>query len=181
MHGPFCGQSRRKLPLIEGSFLGIAWSVTQAVDDVLRDVCGVRQFLRMSDGTRPYPVVLLRAPAPRVNTECPTSTRSSWTAAICCVRSISPNYIVVVSATIGALIASPSNLVVVLIFALVARAVHLAWGAAAAEYHRAVRHHPGIDLLMATMYVHPLDIAPCWEVLQLVFNGMPIIPIRSPM
>ena len=88
-----------------------------------------------------------------------------------------PNYIVVVSATIGALISFAINLVVVLIFALVAR-VQFTWRVVLLPLNIIELYAItlALTLLMATMYVYFRDIAHIWEVLQqLVFYGMPII------
>ena len=135
----------------QGSFLGIAWSVLKPLMMFCVMYVVFGKFLRMSDGTPTYPVVLLLG--------------------------ISSNYIVVVSATIGALISFAINLVVVLIFALVAR-VQFTWRVVLLPLNIIELYAItlALTLLMATMYVYFRDIAHIWEVLQqLVFYGMPII------
>lgn len=88
-----------------------------------------------------------------------------------------PNYIVVVSATVGALISYAINLVVVLIFCHYRKSpFHLASGAASSKHHRALRNdacrHIG---LMATMYVYFVisPISGCSSAVD--FLWMPII------
>ena len=88
-----------------------------------------------------------------------------------------PNYIVVVSATVGALISYAINLVVVLIFAIIAR-VHFTWRVVLLPLSIIELYAMtlAVTLLMATMYVYFRDIAHIWDVLQqLIFYGMPII------
>ena len=79
---------------------------SQTVDDVLRDVWVFGKFLRMSDGTPTYPVVLLLGISSwQFVTESTNIGLRSVVDRGDLLRKIHfPNYIVVVSATIGALI-----------------------------------------------------------------------------
>ena len=88
-----------------------------------------------------------------------------------------PNYIVVVSATVGALISYAINLVVVLVFAFIAR-VQFTWRVILLPFSVIELYAVtlAVTLIMATMYVYFRDIAHIWDVLQqLIFYGMPII------
>ncbi|BAQ97098.1 ABC transporter permease component [Bifidobacterium angulatum DSM 20098 = JCM 7096] len=137
------------------------------------------KFLRMSDGTPTYPVVLLLGISSwQFVTE---STNVGLRAVVDrgdLLRKIHfPNYIVVVSATVGALISYAINLVVVFVFALIAR-VQFTWRVVLLPFSIVELYAItlAVTLLMSTMYVYFRDIAHIWEVLQqLVFYGMPII------
>ena len=82
-----------------------------------------------------------------------------------------------VSATVGAFISYAINLVVVLVFAIIAR-VHFTWRVVLLPLNIIELYAItlAVTLLMATMYVYFRDIAHIWDVLQqLIFYGMPII------
>ena len=163
----------------QGSFLGIAWSVLKPLMMFCVMYVVFGKFLRMSDGTSTYPVVLLLG-------------ISSWqfvTESTCIgLRSVVergdllrkihfPNYIVVVSATMGAMISYAINLVVVLVFALIAR-VQFTWRVVLLPINIIELYAVtlGLTLIMATLYVYFRDIAHIWEVLQqVIFYAMPII------
>ena len=163
----------------QGSFLGIAWSVLKPLMMFCVMYVVFGKFLRMSDGTPTYPVVLLLGISSwQFVTESTNIGLRSVVDRGDLLRKIHfPNYIVVVSATIGALISFAINLVVVLIFALVAR-VQFTWRVVLLPLNIIELYAItlALTLLMATMYVYFRDIAHIWEVLQqLVFYGMPII------
>ncbi|AKV56142.1 ABC transporter permease [Bifidobacterium actinocoloniiforme] len=163
----------------QGSFLGVAWSVLQPLMLFCVMYLVFAKFLRMTDGTRTYPVVLLLG-------------ISSWQffseATSIGLRSIVdrgdllrkvhfPNYIVVVSAAMGALISFGINLIVVFIFALFNR-VQFTWRVILLPlnilelYMLAI----GFTLLMSTMYVYFRDISHIWDVLQqAIFYSIPVI------
>lgn len=163
----------------QGSFLGIAWSVLKPLMMFCVMYVVFGKFLRMSDGTPTYPVVLLLGISSwQFVTE---STNVGLRAVVDrgdLLRKIHfPNYIVVVSATVGAMISFAINLIVVLIFALFAR-VQFTWRVVLLPINILELYAVtlGITLIMATMYAYFRDIAHIWEVLQqLVFYGMPII------
>lgn len=163
----------------QGSFLGIAWSVLKPLMMFCVMYVVFGKFLRMSDGTSTYPVVLLLGISSwQFVTESTSIGLRSVVDRGDLLRKIHfPNYIVVVSATMGALISYAINLVVVLVFALIARV----------QFTRRVVLVPiniielyavtlGLTLIMATLYVYFRDIAHIWEVLQqVIFYAMPII------
>lgn len=163
----------------QGSFLGIAWSVLKPLLMFCVMFLVFTKFLRMSDGTPTYPVVLLLG-------------ISSWQFVVestsVGLRSVVdrgdllrkvhfPNYIVVVSATVGALISYAINLLVVLVFAIIMR-VQFTWRVLLLPLNIAELYAItlAVTLLMSTMYVYFRDIAHIWDVVQqLIFYGMPII------
>ncbi|TCD54127.1 ABC transporter permease [Alloscardovia theropitheci] len=163
----------------QGSILGVAWSVLKPLMlfCVMYIVFG--RFLRMSDGTPTYPVVLLLGIS---SWQFVTESIGIGLRAIVdrgdLLRKIHfPNYIVVVSATVGAMISYAINLVVVLVFALVAR-VEFTWRVVLVPLNiiELYAFTLGLTLLMATIYVYFRDIAHIWEVLaQIIFYAMPII------
>lgn len=163
----------------QGSFLGIAWSVLQPLMLFCVMYLVFAKFLRMSDGTPTYPVVLLMG-------------ISSWQffgeATSMGLRSIVdrgdllrkihfPNYIVVTSATIGSLISLGINFIVVLIFALLNH-VQFTWRVILLPLNFLELYilALGFALILGTMYVYFRDISHIWDVLQQVlFYAMPVI------
>ena len=163
----------------QGSFLGIAWSVLKPLMMFCVMYVVFGKFLRMSDGTPTYPVVLLLGISSwQFVTESTNVGLRSVVDRGDLLRKIHfPNYIVVVSATVGALISYAINLVVVFVFALIAH-VKFTWRVVLLPFSIVELYAItlALTLLMATMYVYFRDIAHIWEVLQqLVFYGMPII------
>ena len=163
----------------QGSFLGIAWSVLKPLMLFCVMYLVFARFLRMSDGTATYPVVLLLGISSwQFVTESTNVGLRSVVDRGDLLRKIHfPNYIVVVSATIGAMISYVINLVVVLVFALFSR-VHFTWRIIFLPINVAELYVVtlAMTLIMATMYVYYRDIAHIWEVLQqLIFYAMPII------
>ena len=163
----------------QGSFLGVAWSVLKPLMMFCVMYVVFGKFLRMSDGTPTYPVVLLLGICSwQFFQEATTIGLRSVVDRGDLLRKIHfPNYIVVVSATIGSMISYAINLLVVLVFALFAH-VQFTWRVVLVPlsivqlYVLAL----GTTLLFATMYVYFRDIAHIWDVLsQLVFYAMPII------
>ena len=163
----------------QGSFLGIAWSVLKPLMMFCVMYVVFGKFLRMSDGTPTYPVVLLLGISSwQFVTESASVGLRSVVDRGDLLRKIHfPNYIVVVSATMGALISYAINLIVVLIFALIAR-VQFTWRVVLLPLNiiQLYAFTLAITLIMATMYVYFRDIAHIWDVLQqLIFYAMPII------
>lgn len=137
------------------------------------------KFLRMSDGTPTYPVVLLLGISAWqfVSESTAIGLRSVVDRGDLLRKIHFPNYIVVVSATMGALISFAINLMVVFIFALFA-GVKFTWRVVLLPLNIIELYAVtlGITLIMATMYVYFRDIAHIWDVLsQLIFYAMPII------
>lgn len=163
----------------QGSFLGVAWSVLKPLMMFCVMYVVFGKFLRMSDGTPTYPVVLLLGICSwQFFQEATTIGLRSVVDRGDLLRKIHfPNAIVVVSATVGSMISYAINLLVVLVFALFAH-VEFTWRVALVPlsiiqlYVLAL----GTTLLFATMYVYFRDIAHIWDVLsQLIFYAMPII------
>ena len=163
----------------QGSILGVAWSVLKPLMLFCVMCIVFGKFLRMSDGTSTYPVVLLLGIS---SWQLVTESVGIGLRAIVdrgnLLRKIHfPNYIVVVSATVGALISFAINLVVVLVFALFS-GVHFTWRVVLVPLNivELYTFTLGLTLLMATCYVYFRDIAHIWEVLQqIIFYAMPII------
>ena len=163
----------------QGSFLGVAWSVLQPLMMFCVMYLVFARFLRMTDGTATYPVVLLAG-------------ISTWQffadATNVGLRSIVdrgdllrkihfPNYIVVVSATMGALISLGINYIVVLLFAVINR-VQFTWRIVLVPLNvlQLYAFTLGITLLLATLYVYFRDVQHIWDVLQqVIFYSIPII------
>ena len=156
----------------QGSFLGIGWSV-------LQPLMLFAKFLRMSDGTPTYPVVLLMGISAWQFVQESTSVglRAIVDRGDLLRKIHFPNYIVVVASTIGALISFAINFVVVLLFALFTH-VHFTWRVLLLPLNFIQLYiiALGLALILATMYVYFRDILHIWDVLQQVlFYSMPII------
>lgn len=100
------------------------------------------KFLRMSDGTPTYPVVLLMGISAWQFVQESTSVglRAIVDRGDLLRKIHFPNYIVVVSSTIGALISFAINFVVVLLFALFTHVHFTACVTVASQLHSAVHH-----------------------------------------
>ncbi|MCI2148721.1 ABC transporter permease [Bifidobacterium crudilactis] len=163
----------------QGSFLGVAWSVLQPLMLFCVMYLVFARFLRMTDGTPTYPVVLLLG-------------ISSWQffseATSVGLRSIVdrgdllrkihfPNYIVVVSATMGSLISYGINTVVVLIFAFLNR-VQFTWRVLLLPINviQLYMLTLGVTFLLSSMYVYFRDVLHIWDVVtQALFYSVPIV------
>lgn len=163
----------------QGSFLGVAWSVLQPLMLFVVMYIVFAKFLRMTDGTPTYPVVLLLGISSWqfFNESTSVGLRSIVDRGDLLRKVHFPNYIVVVSATMNALISYGINLIVVLIFA-VFNHVQFTWRVVLLPisvlqlYILAL----GFTLIMATMYVYFRDISHIWDVLQqAVFYSIPVI------
>ena len=163
----------------QGSFLGVAWSVLQPLMLFVVMYLVFAKFLRMTDGTPTYPVVLLLGISSWqfFNESTSIGLRSIVDRGDLLRKVHFPNYIVVVSATMGALISYGINLIVVLIFAIFCK-VHFTWRVLLLPisvfqlYILAL----GFTLIMATMYVYFRDVSHIWDVLQqVIFYSIPVI------
>ena len=159
----------------QGSFLGIAWSVLKPLMMFCVMYLVFAKFLRMSDGTPTYPVVLLLGISSwQFVTESTNVGLRSVVDRGDLLRKIHfPNYIVVVSATMGAFISYIINLGVVLLFALILH-VQFTWRVLLLPLNIIELYAIAlaITLIMSTMYVYYRDIAHIWDVLQqLIFYG----------
>ena len=163
----------------QGSFLGIMWSVLKPLMLFVVMYLVFARFLRMTDGTPTYPVVLLLGTCSwQFVMESTNSGLRSIVDRGDLLRKIHfPNYIVVVSATVGALISYGINLLVVLVFAFVSH-VNFTWRVLWLPVNIIELYAItlALTMIMATMYAYFRDIAHIWEVLsQVIFYAMPII------
>ncbi|MBO6006727.1 MAG: ABC transporter permease [Aeriscardovia sp.] len=163
----------------QGSFLGVIWSVLEPLMMFAVMYVVFAKFLRMSDGTRTYPVVLLLGISSWqfVTDSTNVGLRSIVDRGDMLRKVHFPNYIVVVAATMGALITYGINLGVVLIFAFGYR-VHFTWRVVLVPLNIIELYCVtlGLTLIMATMYAYYRDIAHIWDVLQqVIMYGMPIV------
>lgn len=163
----------------QGSFLGIMWSVLKPLMLFVVMYLVFARFLRMTDGTPTYPVVLLLGTCSwQFVMESTNSGLRSIVDRGDLLRKIHfPNYIVVVSATVGALISYGINLLVVLVFAFVSH-VNFTWRVLLLPVNIIELYAItlALTMIMATMYAYFRDIAHIWEVLsQVIFYAMPII------
>ncbi|MBO5630286.1 MAG: ABC transporter permease [Aeriscardovia sp.] len=163
----------------QGSFLGVIWSVLEPLMMFCVMYVVFARFLRMSDGTRTYPVVLLLGISSWqfVTDSTNVGLRSIVDRGDMLRKVHFPNYIVVVAATMGALITYAINIGVVLIFAF-AYHVHFTWRVLLVIPSIAMLYFTtlGLTLIMATMYAYYRDIAHIWDVLQqVIMYGMPIV------
>lgn len=163
----------------QGSFLGVIWSVLEPLMMFAVMYVVFAKFLRMSDGTRTYPVVLLLGISSWqfVTDSTNVGLRSIVDRGDMLRKVHFPNYIVVVAATMGALITYGINLGVVLIFAFGYR-VDFTWRVVLVPLNIIELYCVtlGLTLIMATMYAYYRDIAHIWDVLQqVIMYGMPIV------
>ena len=163
----------------QGSFLGMAWSVLRPLMLFCVMYVVFAKFLRMSDGTPTYPVVLLMGiSAWQFFGEATGVGLRAVVDRGDLLRKIHfPNYIVVVSATVGSLISLGINCIVVVIFAICSK-VEFTWRVLLLPLNFAELYilALGTTLLLAAMYVYYRDIAHLWDVVQQVlFYSIPII------
>jgi ABC-2 type transport system permease protein len=163
----------------QGSFLGIAWSVLKPLMLFAVMYTVFVRFLHFTDGTPQFPVVLLLGTCLwQFFSEATSMGMRAIIDRGDLLRKIHfPNYIVVISATIGSLISLVINFVVVLIFAIF-NGAHFTWRLLLLPLNVAQFYilTLGITLLLATMYVYFHDIGHIWEVvLQAMFYAIPII------
>ena len=163
----------------QGSFLGIAWSVLKPLMLFCVMYVVFVKFLRFSDGTDTFPLVLLLGISMwNFFTEsttmglCSISTRGDL------LRKINfPKYIIVVSATINALICMSINLGVVIVACILSGVqftVNVFW--LPINLVQLYLLSLGVALLLSTLNVYFRDAQHIWEVvLQGMFYATPII------
>ncbi|MCL1877064.1 ABC transporter permease [Candidatus Saccharibacteria bacterium] len=170
----------------QGSALGIAWSVLKPLMLFTVMYMVFVKFLKFTDGTSTYPIVLLLGISLwGFFTEATSVGMQSIVARGDLLRKINfPKYIIVIASTMSALISLTINMFVVIVFALITR-VDFTWWAVLTPlsiiqlYLLAV----GVALILSTLYVKYRDISHIWEVvLQALFYAMPIVyPISMVM
>ena len=167
----------------QGSFLGILWSVLKPLMLFAVMYMVFVKFLKFTDGTFQYPIVLLLGISLwSFFTEATNVGMQSIVGRGDILRKINfPKYIIILSAMTSSLISLAINLVVVVIFAVIT--IH----ATQANFTALVLLVPlsitqlfllafGISLFLSTLYVKFRDIGHIWEVvLQILFYSMPII------
>lgn len=163
----------------QGSLLGILWSVVKPLLLFVVMYTVFVNFLRFSDGTDTYPIVLLLgislwgffAEATNVGMRSIVDRGDI-------LRKINfPKYIVILSSMVSALISLVINLGVVFVFMILK-------GVAVTEYILLLPINLlqlfllafGLALILATLYVRFRDIGHIWDVLmQILFYSVPII------
>lgn len=163
----------------QGSFLGVLWSVLKPLMLFAVMYAVFVRFLKFSDGSDTFAISLLCGTCLwSFFNEATTSGMMSIVMRGDLLRKIHfPNYIIVMSTTMGAMISLGINLVVVIIFGLFSKA-HFTWRVLLVPFNilQLYALAVGIALLLSTLYVHYRDIGHIWEViLQAMFYGIPII------
>lgn len=164
----------------QGSFLGIAWSILKPLMLFCVMYMVFVRFLKFSDGTPTFPLVLLLGISLwNFFSEATSMGLNSITGRGDVLRKVDfPKIIIVISATIGSLIGLAINMCVVLLFCLLSGQVHFTWRVlllpiSFIEFYILAL---GCALLLATMNVYFRDIQHIWDVLQqTLFYATPII------
>lgn len=163
----------------QGSFLGIAWSVLKPLMLFCVMYVVFVKFLRFSDGTDTFPLVLLLGISMwNFFTESTSMGLSSIIARGDLLRKVNfPKYIIVVSATINALICMLINLGVVVVACILSGVqftVNVLW--LPLNLVQLYLLSLGVALLLSTLNVYFRDAQHIWEVvLQGLFYATPII------
>ncbi|NCB96125.1 MAG: ABC transporter permease [Negativicutes bacterium] len=163
----------------QGSILGILWSVLKPLALFLVMYTVFVKFLKFTDGTPTFPIVLLLGIA--LWTFFAEATNVGMRSIVDrgdILRKINfPKIIIVLSTTTGALIGLAINLIVVVVFAIFT-GVKFTWWILLAPlgiiqlYALAI----GLAFILSTLYVRYRDIGHIWEViLQALFYATPII------
>ncbi len=163
----------------QGSFLGVLWSVLKPLMLFAVMYTVFVKFLKFTDGTATYPIVLLLGISLwSFFTEATTVGMQSIVGRGDILRKINfPKYIVILSAMTSSLISLSINLVVVIIFAVITGVKFTPWALLTPlNILQLFTLAFGISLFLSTLYVKFRDIGHIWEVvLQIVFYAMPII------
>lgn len=164
----------------QGSFLGVAWSVLKPLMLFCVMYVVFVRFLKFSDGTPTFPLVLLLGISLwNFFSEATSMGLNAITGRGDVLRKVDfPKYIIVVSATIGSLIGLAINMGVVLLFCVLSGRVHFTWNVLwlPLNFVELYLLALGTALLLATMNVFFRDIQHIWEVaMQALFYATPII------
>lgn len=163
----------------QGSFLGIAWSVLKPLMLFCVMYVVFVKFLRFSDGTDTFPLVLLLGISLwNFFTEATTLGLCSMTTRGDLLRKINfPKYIIVISATINALICLAINLGVVVVACILSGVqftANVLW--LPLNLIQLYLLALAVALLLSTLNVYFRDAQHIWEVfLQGLFYATPII------
>ena len=163
----------------QGSFLGILWSVLKPLMLFAVMYMVFVKFLKFTDGTFQYPIVLLLGISLwSFFTEATNVGMNSIVGRGDILRKINfPKYIIVLSAMMSSLISLIINLMVVVVAALFTgiQFTPLALLAPLGILQLFIIAF-GLSLFLSAMYVRFRDIGHIWEViLQILFYAMPII------
>ena len=156
----------------QGSFLGILWSVLKPLLLFLVMYLVFVKFLKFTDGTKTYPIVLLLGIALwGFFTEATSVGMNAIVSRGDLLRKINfPKYIIIISSL-------SINLIVVLIFGLIS-GVDFTWKVLLAPFSiiQLFILAMGVSLILSTLYVKFRDISHIWDViLQICFYSIPII------
>ena len=163
----------------QGSFLGVLWSVLKPLMLFAVMYTVFVRFLKFTDGTPTYPIVLLLGISLwSFFTEATNVGMHSIVGRGDILRKINfPKYIIILSAMASSLISLSINLLVVIIFGLFTGEQFTAWiFLVPFNILQLFMLAFGLALFLSTLYVKFRDIGHIWEViLQIVFYAMPII------
>lgn len=163
----------------EGSWLGVAWSVIKPLMLFAVMYMVFVRFLRVSDGTPTWPIVLLCGISLwNFFSEATTMGMQAIVTRGDILRKINfPKYITVIAATVGSLISLAINLGVVIIFGFFTHA-HYTWRILLVPFNLLELYllAVGTALILSTLFVWFRDMQHLWEVfLQAAFYATPII------
>lgn len=163
----------------QGSFLGILWSVLKPLLLFAVMYTVFVRFLKFTDGTPQYPIVLLLGISLwSFFTEATSVGMNSIVGRGDILRKINfPKYIIILSAMATSLISLAINLVVVIIFALFSgiefTSLALLTPLSILQFFLLAF---GISLFLSALFVKYRDISHIWDVvIQILFYSMPII------
>lgn len=163
----------------QGSFLGVLWSVLKPLMLFAVMYTVFVKFLKFTDGTDTYPIVLLLGISLwGFFTEATSTGMQSIVGRGDLMRKINfPKYIVVLSSMMSALISLSINLLVVIVFAIITGVnftpAALLLPLNILQYFTLAF---GVALILSTLYVKFRDISHIWDVvLQVLMYAIPII------
>lgn len=163
----------------QGSFLGILWSVLKPLMLFAVMYTVFVKFLKFTDGTDSYPIVLLLGISLwGFFTEATSTGMQSIVSRGDLMRKINfPKYIVIVSSMASALISLTINLLVVIVFAVLTgvKFTPLALLVPFSVIQLLLMAF-GLSMILSVMYVKFRDIGHIWDVvLQILMYAIPII------
>lgn len=162
----------------QGSFLGILWSVLKPLLLFAVMYTVFVHFLKFTDGTPQYPIVLLLGITLwAFFSEATSVGMQSIVGRGDILRKINfPKYIIILSAMMSSLISLSINLVVVIVIALLTGIQFTALAfIAPLNILQLFLLAFGLSLFLSTLYVKFRDISHIWEVVQqILFYSMPI-------
>lgn len=163
----------------QGSLLGIAWSVLRPLLIFIVMYVVFVKFLRFTDGTPQYPMVLLLGIALwGFFSEATSVGMNSIVARGDVLRKINfPKYIIIVSAIMTSVISLTINLAVVIVIAFLT-GIQFTWWVLLVPISilQLFILAFGFSLFLSTLFVKFRDIGHLWEVvLQILFYAVPII------